>query len=319
MSKNLRIVFFGTPEIAAIELSHLVKMGYNVVGVVTNIDKPQGRGKQLSSCEVKLVAEELGLNILQPKSMKDESFIHALKELQADVFVVVAFRLMPKIVYSMPPLGTFNLHTSLLPEYRGAAPINWAIINGEKQTGITTFLLNDNIDCGEILLREKIEITEYMTAGELYDIMAERGKKLIVDTLDILAGGNYTTIRQDLTTPTKPAPKIFKQDTYINWENTSENIRNFVRGLAPYPAAKAIFYDFDTQKEYEFKVFEVQLYNKLCKNNIGDMWIENKSNLLVQCLDGTVELIDLQLNGKKRMLSVELIKGLRISGVLKKK
>ncbi len=183
--KSLRIVFFGTPEIAAIELEHLVRSGYNVVGVVTNVDKPQGRGKVLTPCEVKVKAEELGLRVLQPKSMKDEEFLQELKSLQADIQIVVAFRIMPKVVYAMPKYGTFNMHTSLLPQYRGAAPINWAIINGEKHTGITTFLLNDKMDCGEILLQQKVEITDTTNAEELYNIMAEKGKKLITDTLEM--------------------------------------------------------------------------------------------------------------------------------------
>ena len=183
-SRKLRIVFFGTPEIAAIELQHLVETGYNVVGVVTNTDKQQGRGRQVSRCEVKIKADEL--KTLQPGSMKDESFIHGLKELKANAFVVVAVRMMPEIVYTMPALGTFNLHTSLLPQYRGAAPINWTVINGEKQTGITTFLLNDKTDCGDIILQDKIEITDNMKEGELYDIMAQKGKKLIKDNLDFL-------------------------------------------------------------------------------------------------------------------------------------
>ena len=317
-ARKLKIVFFGTPEIAAIELEHLTQSGFNVVGVITNIDKPQGRGKRLTSCEVKLKAEELGLKILQPVSMKDENFINELKNLNADVFVVVAFRMMPKIVYSMPKLGTFNLHTSLLPQYRGAAPINWAIINGEKTTGITTFLLNDQIDCGEILLQQQIAITDTMTAEELYNDMAQKGKKLITDTLEILANGEYKTLKQDLKGPSKSAPKIFKQDTYINWEQNTENIRNFVRGLAPYPSAKAKFYDAEAKKEYEFKIFEAKIHNKLIKKNIGNFWIEEKSHIFVQCADGILELIDLQLNGKKRMNSSELIKGLRINGDLKK-
>ena len=318
-SKDLRIVFFGTPEIAAVELQHLVQSGYNVVGVVTNVDKPQGRGKQLMGCEVKLKAEELGLKILQPVSMKDENFLNELKGLQADVFVVVAFRMMPKVVYSMPPIGTFNLHTSLLPEYRGAAPINWAVINGEKTTGITTFLLNDKMDCGEILLQEQITVTDTMNAGQLYDIMALKGKKLITDTLEILAKGGFKTIKQDLSLLSKPAPKIFKQDTYINWENTCENIRNFIRGLSPYPCAKAVFFDINTKKEYEFKVFEACIYNNSMQKSTGDFWIEQKKHILVQCSDGILELTDLQLNGKKRMPSSELLKGLRFEGVLRKK
>lgn len=317
--KSLRIVFFGTPEIAAIELEHLVRSGYNVVGVVTNVDKPQGRGKVLTPCEVKVKAEELGLRVLQPKSMKDEEFLQELKSLQADIQIVVAFRMMPKVVYAMPKYGTFNMHTSLLPQYRGAAPINWAIINGEKITGITTFLLNDGMDCGEILLQQEIEITDTMTAEELYNSMAEKGKKLITDTLDMFEKGEVKTIKQDLSLPTKPAPKIFKQDTYINWDNSANNVVNFIRGLAPYPAAKAIFFDFETEKEYEFKVFEAKIFNKSVRNEVGDFWVVDKSKILVQCADCVLEITDLQLNGKKRMPAKELIKGFRINGILKKK
>ncbi len=317
--KSLRIVFFGTPEIAAIELEHLVRKGYNVVGVVTNVDKPQGRGKVLTPCEVKIKAEELGLRVLQPKSMKDEEFLQELKSLQADIQIVVAFRMMPKVVYAMPKYGTFNMHTSLLPQYRGAAPINWAIINGEKLTGITTFLLNDKMDCGEILLQQEIEITDTMNAEELYNIMAEKGKKLITDTLEMFESGEVKTMKQDLSLPTKPAPKIFKQDTYINWANSANNVINFIRGLAPYPSAKAIFFDFDTEKEYEFKIFEAKIFDKSIRNAIGDFWIEDKSKILVQCSDSVLEITDLQLNGKKRMPAKELIKGFRINGVLKKK
>lgn len=316
-AKQLRIVFFGTPEIAAIELEYLVKEGYNIVGVVTNIDKPQGRGKQMIPCEVKTKAEELNLNILQPKSLKDENFIQELKDLRADLQIVVAFRMMPKIVYAMPRLGTFNLHTSLLPAYRGAAPINWAIINGEKLTGITTFLLNDKIDCGEILLQQEIEISDTMTAGELYDSMAEKGKKLIAKTIEILAKGEVKTIKQEENALSKPAPKIFKQDTFLKKDLSVENAINFIRGLSPYPAAKAHFCDEISKKEYEFKVFEAKIYNKSIKNAIGEAWIEEKSHLLLQCSNGIIELTDLQLNGKKRMSAFDLIRGLRIEEKIK--
>jgi len=313
-AKQLRIVFFGTPEIAAIELEYLVKEGYNIVGVVTNIDKPQGRGKQMIPCEVKTKAEELKIKVLQPKSLKDENFITELKNLKADLQIVVAFRMMPKIVYSMPKLGTFNLHTSLLPAYRGAAPINWAIINGEKITGITTFLLNDKIDCGEILLQQEIEISDTMTAGQLYDIMAEKGKNLIKTTIEMLAKGEIKTIKQEENILIKPAPKIFKQDTFLKKGlNTRETI-NFIRGLSPYPATKAHFCDEKTKKEYEFKIFEAKFHNKSIKNTIGEAWIEEKSFFLLQCSDGIVEITDLQLNGKKRMHSFDLIRGLRIEG-----
>ncbi len=315
-AKDLRIVFFGTPEIAAIELEHLCKNGYNIVGVVTNVDKPMGRGKKIACSEVKQKAIDLGISrILQPQSMKDETFLEELKQLKADVQIVVAFRMMPKAVYSMPPLGTFNLHTSLLPAYRGAAPINWAIINGEKQTGITTFLLNENIDCGEILLQQVIEIGE-MDFEHLYYDMAEKGKKLIEDTLHLLAEGNYTTTRQDLTIPQKPAPKIFKEDTFVNWQSRGVDIVNFVRGLCPIPCAKAVFVDKNADKVYEFKIFNVKFLGKGIKTEIGNFWIENKRDIMVQASDGIVQLIDLQLSGKKRMLAEELTKGLRIDSYL---
>ncbi|MBR1769087.1 MAG: methionyl-tRNA formyltransferase, partial [Bacteroidales bacterium] len=243
-AKDLRIVFFGTPEIAAIELEFLVKEGYNVVGVVTNLDKPMGRGKKIAFSEVKQKALDLGVEtILQPQSMKSPDFIRSLKELKADVQVVVAFRMMPEEVFAMPRLGTFNLHTSLLPQYRGAAPINWAIINGESKTGVTTFLLNDKIDCGEILLQKEIEIKEETDFESLYYQMAEEGKALISNTLELLLNGNYTSIKQETETNLKPAPKIFKEDTYIDWKKKGKDIVNFVRGLCPVPCAKAVFSD----------------------------------------------------------------------------
>ncbi|MBP3254088.1 MAG: methionyl-tRNA formyltransferase [Bacteroidales bacterium] len=316
--KDLRIVFFGTPEIAAIELEHLVQNGYNVVGVVTNEDKPQGRGKHVAACEVKVTADSLGLKVLQPHSMKDAEFLNTLQSLNADIQIVVAFRMLPKEVYAMPPMGTFNLHTSLLPEYRGAAPINRAIINGDKLTGITTFLLNDKTDCGEILLQRKIEITDDMNAGMLYDIMADKGRELITDTLELIAKGNFTTVQQDMNAQYRPAPKIFKQDTFINCDDKAENVRNFIRGMSPYPTAKIAFKDLMQDKIYEFKVFESRIYGSEIKNSIGDCWIENKSSILLQCADGILELTDLQLNGKKRMPASELIKGLRTEGILKK-
>ncbi|MDO5759901.1 MAG: methionyl-tRNA formyltransferase [Bacteroidota bacterium] len=317
-AKNLRIIFFGTPEIAAIELEHLVKQGYNVVAVVTNVDKQIGRGQKISFCEVKQKAIELGIkNILQPQSMKEDSFVCELKSLKPDVQIVVAFRMMPKKVYSLAPIGTFNLHTSLLPQYRGAAPINWAIINGEKQTGITTFLLNDKIDCGEILLQQSIEITEQTDFESLYYEMAEKGKNLIEETLNILSKGNYTTIKQQADSLLKPAPKIFKEDTYIDWNKKGEDIVNFIRGLSPLPSAKAVFMDEKTKKNYDFKIFKAKIISKDKKTQIGDLWIENKKSILVQTSDSILQLTDLQLSGKKRMPDTELVKGLRIESYLK--
>lgn len=319
-AKDLRIIFFGTPEIAAIELEYLVKQGYNVVAVVTNIDKQIGRGQKVTFCEVKQKAIDLGITkILQPQNMKDSVFIEELKLLKPDVQIVVAFRMMPQQVYSLPTLGTFNLHTSLLPQYRGAAPINWAIINGEKQTGITTFLLNDKIDCGEILLQQSIDITEQTDFESLYYEMADKGKTLIENTLELLAKGNYTTIKQNNNSLLKTAPKIFKEDTYINWNKKGEEIVNFVRGLCPIPAAKAVFMDENNEKTYDFKVFKTKLIRKNIENQVGTLWIENKKNILVQTSNSILQLTDLQLSGKKRMPDYELVKGLRIGNYLKSK
>lgn len=319
-AKDLRIIFFGTPEIAAIELEYLVKQGYNVVAVVTNIDKQIGRGQKVTFCEVKQKAIDLGIiKILQPQNMKDSAFIEELKLLKPDVQIVVAFRMMPQQIYSLPILGTFNLHTSLLPQYRGAAPINWAIINGEKQTGITTFLLNDKIDCGEILLQQSIDITEQTDFESLYYEMADKGKTLIENTLELLAKGNYTTIKQNNNSLLKTAPKIFKEDTYINWNKKGEEIVNFVRGLCPIPAAKAVFMDENNEKTYDFKVFKTKLIRKNIENQVGTLWIENKQNILVQTSNSILQLTDLQLSGKKRMPDYELVKGLRIGNYLKSK
>lgn len=317
-AKDLRIIFFGTPEIAAIELEYLVRQGYNVVAVVTNIDKQIGRGQKITFCEVKQKAIDLGIiKILQPQNMKESAFIEELKLLKPDVQIVVAFRMMPRQVYSLPTLGTFNLHTSLLPQYRGAAPINWAIINGEKQTGITTFLLNDKIDCGEILLQQNIDISEQTDFESLYYEMAEKGKYLIENTLDLLAKGNYTTIKQNTNSLLKSAPKIFKEDTYVNWNKKGEDIVNFVRGLCPIPAAKAVFKDEYNEKKYEFKLFKAKLVRKNIEKQVGTLWIENKKNIWVQSSDSILQLIDLQLSGKKRMPDYELVKGLRIGSYLK--
>lgn len=317
-AKDLRIIFFGTPEIAAIELEYLVRQGYNIVAVVTNIDKQIGRGQKITFCEVKQKAIDLGITkILQPQNMKESAFLEELKLLKPDVQIVVAFRMMPRQVYSLPTLGTFNLHTSLLPQYRGAAPINWAIINGEKQTGITTFLLNDKIDCGEILLQQSIDISEQTDFESLYYEMADKGKYLIENTLDLLAKGNYTTIKQNTNSLLKSAPKIFKEDTYVNWNKKGEDIVNFIRGLCPIPAAKAVFMDENNEKKYEFKLFKANIVRKNIEKQVGILWIENKKNILVQSSDSILQLIDLQLSGKKRMPDYELVKGLRIGSYLK--
>ncbi|MBO7313016.1 MAG: methionyl-tRNA formyltransferase, partial [Alistipes sp.] len=238
-SKKLRIVFMGTPEFAATSLRKLVEEGYNIVAVVTTPDKPAGRGQKIHKSDVKIMAEELGLPILQPEKLRDEEFLAALKALDVDLGIVIAFRMLPEVVWAMPKLGTFNLHASLLPEYRGAAPINWAIINGDTRTGITTFLLNHEIDKGAIIEQEGVDILPEDNIGTLYDKLMLLGADLVLRTVDKIAEGGYETIEQmhiDEST-LRPAPMIFKEDGRIDWSRSAVDIHNLVRGLSPYPAA----------------------------------------------------------------------------------
>ena len=254
--KSLRIVFMGTPEFASTSLRRLVEEGYNVVAVVTTPDKPAGRGQKMHQSDVKLTALELGLPILQPEKLRDETFLESLKELNPDLGVVIAFRMLPEVVWAMPKFGTFNLHASLLPEYRGAAPINWAIINGEKRTGVTTFLLNHEIDKGAIIEQESIDILPDDNIGSLYDKLMNIGSALVTRTVDKIAEGNYTTVEQmhiDEST-LKPAPKIFKEDCRIDWSKGAESIHNLVRGLSPYPAAWSPLF-IDGQECGSMKIF----------------------------------------------------------------
>ena len=236
---KLRIVFMGTPEFAVSILDAIVKSNHDVVGVVTVADKPAGRGQQLRESAVKIFAIDHDLPILQPEKLKDEQFLSDLKAFNADIFVVVAFRMLPEVVWAMPPKGTFNLHASLLPKYRGAAPINWAIMNGETETGVTTFFINQIIDTGSILAQEKISITENMTAGELHDQLMNVGAKLTVETLDKIESNSIQAIPQDeeLAKILPHAPKIFKADCEIQWNQDATIIHNKIRGLSPYPAA----------------------------------------------------------------------------------
>ena len=263
IAKDLRIVFMGTPEFAVASLRRLVEEGYNVVAVVTTPDKPAGRGQKLHESDVKVAARELGLPILQPEKLRSEEFVSAMQELRPDLGIVIAFRMLPEVIWAMPRLGTFNLHASLLPQYRGAAPINWAIINGETETGITTFLLNHEIDKGAIINQLSMPILPEDNIGTMYDKLMVAGCDLVVDTVEKIASGNYTPIEQmhiDEST-LKPAPKIFKEDCRIDWSWSGERIVNFVRGLSPYPAAWAAM-----QKQGEevgsAKIFEVSFTAK---------------------------------------------------------
>ncbi|MBR4952371.1 MAG: methionyl-tRNA formyltransferase [Alistipes sp.] len=311
-AKDLRIVFMGTPEFASTSLKCLVEEGYNIVAVVTTPDKPAGRGQKIHESDVKLTAKELGLPILQPEKLRDESFLEAMRELKPDLGIVIAFRMLPEVVWAMPRLGTFNLHASLLPEYRGAAPINWAIINGEKRTGVTTFLLNHEIDKGAIIEQESVDILPEDNIGTLYDKLMHIGSKLVLRTVDKLAEGNYTTIEQmhiDEST-LKPAPKIFKEDGRIDWTKRGEDIVNLVRGLSPYPAAWSPIFK-EGAECGSMKIFTTRFVADSKTGTIGEVVTDAKSTFGVRCADGVVYLDDVQLAGKKRMTIKELLLGWR--------
>ena len=311
-AKDLRIVFMGTPEFASTSLKRLVTEGYNIVAVVTTPDKPAGRGQKLHESDVKLTAKELGLPILQPEKLRDESFLEAMRELNIDLGIVIAFRMLPEVVWAMSRLGTFNLHASLLPQYRGAAPINWAIINGEKRTGVTTFLLNHEIDKGAIIEQESVDILPEDNIGTLYDKLMNIGSELVTRTVDKLAEGNYTTIEQmhiDEST-LKPAPKIFKEDGRIDWTKRGEDIVNLVRGLSPYPAAWSAIYNNGAECG-SMKIFTARFEADSKSGNVGEVVTDAKSTFGVRCADGVVYFEDVQLAGKRRMAIKELLLGWR--------
>lgn len=311
-SKRLRIVFMGTPEFAATSLRRLVEEGYNIVAVVTTPDKPAGRGQKIHKSDVKVVAEELGLPILQPERLRDEAFLSELRALEPDLGVVIAFRMLPEVVWAMPKLGTFNLHASLLPEYRGAAPINWAIINGDTRTGVTTFLLNHEIDKGAIIEQREVDILAEDNIGTLYDKLMYVGAELVTLTVDRLASGNYTTIEQmhiDEST-LRPAPKIFKDDCRIDWNNTAESIHNLVRGLSPYPAAWTPLYK--GEAEYgSIKIFKTRYELGTTNATVGTIRTDSKSYIAIACSDGWLYIDDVQLAGKKRLATKDLLLGWR--------
>ena len=310
--KSLRIVFMGTPEFASTSLRRLVEEGYNVVAVVTTPDKPAGRGQKMHQSDVKLTALELGLPILQPERLRDEAFLESLKELNPDLCVVIAFRMLPEVVWAMPKFGTFNLHASLLPEYRGAAPINWAIINGEKRTGVTTFLLNHEIDKGAIIEQESIDILPDDNIGSLYDKLMNIGSALVTRTVDKIAEGNYTTVEQmhiDEST-LKPAPKIFKEDCRIDWSKGAESIHNLVRGLSPYPAAWSPLF-IDGQECGSMKIFTTHTEQASIGVAPGTVRTDGKSYVAVAAADGWVYIDEVQMAGKRRMAIKELLLGWR--------
>ncbi|HDR51740.1 MAG TPA: methionyl-tRNA formyltransferase [Mariniphaga anaerophila] len=312
--KNLRIVFMGTPGFAVASLKRLVENGYNVVGVITAPDKPAGRGKKLTESEVKKYAVEKGLKVLQPEKLKNPEFLEELKLLQADLQVVVAFRMLPEVVWNMPRLGTFNLHASLLPQYRGAAPLNWAIINGEPKTGVTTFLLDHKIDTGKILFYRKIKIGENDTVGNIHDRLMELGAGLVIETVDALAAGKVNPIPQaELMQEEniKHAPKIFKEDCKIDWAKNVETVRNLIRGLSPYPAAWCNLVHKETGRTVPCKIFFAQPVIAAETANPGTIDSDDETYLNVACGNGWLEITDLQLSGKKRLETSDFLRGFR--------
>ena len=311
-----RIVFMGTPEFAVESLKVLVENNYNVVGVITMPDKPAGRGHKLQFSAVKQYAIDKGLPVLQPEKLKDEVFLNQLKGLKADVQVVVAFRMLPELVWNMPPRGTFNLHASLLPQYRGAAPINHAIMNGEKETGATTFFLTHEIDTGKIILQQKIPITESDNAGTIHDKLMVTGAQMVRETIDLLALGEIDAIDQSQfminESELKTAPKIFKETCEIDISKSVDEVYNFVRGLSPYPSAW-IEVQFPGQDEKTvLKVFETEKEHATHVEKPGSLLTDGKKFIKIALKDGFISLKTLQSPGKKRMETDELLRGMRL-------
>jgi methionyl-tRNA formyltransferase len=312
---NLRIVFMGTPEFAVESLDILVKNNYNIVGVITVPDKPAGRGQQLQQSAVKKYAIEKGLTILQPEKLKAEDFLTELKALNADLQIVVAFRMLPEIVWSMPRLGTFNLHGSLLPRYRGAAPINWAVINGDKETGVSTFFLQHQIDTGKIIYREKITIGENDSAGEVHDQLMHIGAQLVLKTVQSIEKAAYPQTDQSEYIANGEvemhAPKIFKEDCKIDWTKSTTEIHNLIRGLSPYPAAFTEFVS-PENKSYSVKIFKTEKEVVAHNEPLCSIITDEKSYLKVAVKDGFINVTDLQLAGKKRMSVPEFLRGFQV-------
>jgi methionyl-tRNA formyltransferase len=302
----MRIVFMGTPDFAVASLAALVNAGYEVAAVVTAADKPAGRGQKLSESAVKKYALEHGLPVLQPIKLKDPEFIAALKAINADLHVVVAFRMLPEMVWTMPPKGTINLHGSLLPQYRGAAPINHAIINGEKESGVTTFFLKQEIDTGDIIDSRRVNIADDDTAGDLHDKLMVVGADLLVDTVKAIASGTYQEIPQDPAVEIKHAPKIFKDFCKVDWNQPVDAVYNLVRGLSPYPTA------FTTLNDKNLKIFKAEVERKEPGIAAGGFLSDGKTYLKFATKDGFLKLTDLQYEGKKRMTVEEFLRGIRL-------
>jgi methionyl-tRNA formyltransferase len=313
--KNLRIVFMGTPEFAVTTLDKLVNNGLNIVAVVTAPDKPAGRGRKISKSAVKEYAEKNQLPVMQPEKLKDVVFTQLLKDLNANLFIIVAFRMLPEVIWKIPSIGTINLHASLLPDYRGAAPINHAIMNGETKTGVTTFFIDENIDTGNILLREELQIFPHENAGDLHERLKEAGAKLVLRTIQLLAENNLSPTPQTAfapagTTP-KRAPKIHPADCIINWGKSPVEIHNFIRGLAPYPGARTFLES--ENATFSCKIFSSHPETEEHNFNPGYILSDGKNFLRIACTGGFINITSLQLEGRTRMNNIEFLRGFKIS------
>ena len=308
MNKNLKIIYMGTPEFAVPALENLVNHGWDVIAVITAPDKPKGRGQKMIFSPVKEASLKHDIKVLQPTNLKSPDFQEELKSLKADLQIVVAFRMLPESVWSMPPMGTFNLHASLLLNYRGAAPINWAIINGEKETGVTTFFLKHEIDTGSIIYQEKVSILEEEDLGSVYSKLMTKGSELVLKTVESIAKDEVTPLPQDETKAIHHAPKIFKETGKIDWNDSAVKIHNLVRGLSPYPAAWFILDD------KICKVFKTKYSTDISPLSPGQYESDGKTYFKFQTGDGVLELIEIQLEGKKRMGIEDFLRGYKLAG-----
>jgi methionyl-tRNA formyltransferase len=319
MEKKIRIAYFGTPEFAASQLEAILKAGYEVAVVVTMPDKPAGRGRKIQYSDVKKTALEHNLPLLQPEKLKDPMFLEQLASFQANLFIVVAFRMLPAVVWQMPELGTFNLHASLLPQYRGAAPINFAIINGETETGLTTFFLNEEIDKGAVIMREKVAIRPDETAGELHDELMVLGNQVVVETIKKIEKGEVCALPQDEMAegqPLRPAPKISKEFCNVDWSQDCQTVYNHIRGLSPYPAAHTSILS-ENGESIELKIFSSEIERCTTQLPIGSIVTDNKKFLKVATKDGFIHLTTVQQAGKKAMSISDFLRGTQLLGTWK--
>ena len=315
---KIRIIYFGTPEFAASQLEAILAAGYEVTAVVTMPDKPAGRGRKIQYSEVKKTALEHNLPLLQPEKLKDPQFLETLTSYKANLFIVVAFRMLPAVVWQMPKYGTFNLHASLLPQYRGAAPINFAIINGETETGLTTFFLNEEIDKGAVIMRERVAIRPDETAGELHDELMRLGNKVVVETIRKIEQGEVHALEQDTMKQDelKSAPKITKEFCNVDWRQCGQSVYNHIRGLSPYPAAHSLLHS-QSGESLEMKIFTCTFVPNRHEYCIGSVFTDNKTCLKIAVKDGFVFLTEVQQAGKKRMDIADFLRGTQLLGTWK--